>query len=127
MINECDFDVKISFDNLLREIIDEELKNYCPKEYEFIKKYLKKDIWYYARHYGIKDEPFMNKFLSSVPEEDKEHINKCISILKSNLLSSLEYRSKTWNKLINIIENQIEKNNIILLDIAYLKENDYER
>ena len=127
MLKDFDFDCKISFDELLRELMEDDLKNKDEKSYEILKNYFKKDIWYFVRHYGIKGNPFTEFYLSKISEDEKDIIQNSLSNIHSDLLNSLEYREKTWNKLINIINTQIEKQNTILLEISYLKEEDYQR
>ncbi len=127
MLKEYDFDCKISFDTLLRNTIEEDMVKQNPDDFELIKIYFKNDIWFYARHFGIEGEPFTEYYLSSIPNDKKEAIKKSLYNLHSNMLDSLTYRAKTWNKLIEIIKVQIENRKTILLDIAYLKENDYKR
>ena len=122
---ENDFDCVIIFDELLKETTEEHIKKAYPKEYSFLQKYFKKNIWYFIRHINTKQNPFISNYISSLPQETKEIIKENLS--KINLLSQIEYRQKTWDKLINIIKTQIKKENSILLDYAYLKEEEYNK
>ena len=119
------FDCIIIFDELLKETMEEHIKNTYPNEYSFLQKYFKNNIWYFIRHINTKQNPFMSNYLSPLPKETQEIIKEKLS--KINLLSQTEYREKTWNKLINMIKAQIENKNSILLDKAYLNEEEYNK
>ena len=122
---ENKFDCLIIFDELLKETIEEHIKKTNPEEYSFLQKYFRKDIWYFIRHSKVKDNPFISYYISSLTEKIKEIINQNILKINTNLLTQLEYRTKTWDKLISLIKTQSDKGKTILLDIAYLKEEEY--
>ena len=107
--------------------MEEHIKDTNPQEYSYIQQYFTKDIWYFIRHSNANQNPFTSYYTSSLPKETKEIISQKLLKLKSNLLSQLEYRAKTWQKLISLITINIEKGNTILLDIAYLKEEQYTK
>ena len=124
-VKDCEFDCKISFDELLKEVMEEDLKIKNIDDYKILKKYFIKDIWYFVRHFGIVGNPFTDYYLSKLSKDEKEIIEKALSNLHLNLLDSLKYREKTWEKLLVIIKDGIARGNSILLDISYLNEDDY--